>query len=108
MSEKGKTETKSDKSKDAFQAEFEALPLDEKFSRLFKMEAATIGETITYVVDNSAKVFDKAVEAMNEFGRKAQADCADKADKKEPGTKSKDKPKDKAKDEKVTDEGEIG
>jgi len=78
MSEKRKTETGSTKGKDAFQAEFEALPLDEKFSRLFKMEAVTIGETINYIVDNSSKVFDKAVDAMNEFGRKAQADCAEK------------------------------
>lgn len=78
MSEKGKTETGSSNSKDAFQAEFEALPLDEKFSRLFKMEAATIGETINYVVDNSSKMIEKAVEAMNDLGRKAQTECSEK------------------------------
>ncbi|MBX3283459.1 MAG: hypothetical protein KF756_13415 [Acidobacteria bacterium] len=78
MSEKEKTAKETSKRKDDFQAEFEALPLDEKFSRLFKMEAVTIGETINYVVNNSGKVIDKAVEAINDLGRKAQAECSEK------------------------------
>lgn len=78
MSEKEKTEKGSSKGKEAFEAEFEALPLDEKFSRLFKMEAVTIGETINYVVNNSSKLVDKAVEAMNDLGRKVQTECSEK------------------------------
>lgn len=78
MSEKEKTGKGSSKGKEAFEAEFEALPLDEKFSRLFKMEAVTIGETIDYVVNNSSKFVDKAVEAMNDLGRKVKTECSEK------------------------------
>lgn len=103
MSEKEKTEAGSSKSKDAFQAEFDALPLDEKFSRLFKMEAVTLGETINYVVDNSSKAFNKAVEAINDLGRKAQADSAEKKEAaKEPKAKKAAQEKEAAK------EGEDG
>lgn len=42
------------------------------------MEAVTLGETINYIVDNSSKVVDKAVEAMNDLGRKMQQECGEK------------------------------
>ena len=93
MSEKEKTESGTPKGKEAFEAEFEALPLDEKFSRLFKMEAVTIGETINYVVNNSSKLVEKAVAAVNDLRRNAQADCSEKKEAAEEPAKKESKPK---------------
>lgn len=93
------TETgkKSSDNRDAFQAEFDALPLEEKFNRLFKMEAATIGETLNYVARSGAKAFEKFGEVVNDFSSKVEAEvkkatsqttgCAPKAE--ESGSKTK-------------------
>lgn len=54
--------------KDRFQAEFEALPLEEKFARLFKMEAATLSEAFTYAVNSSSKVAEKVGDAITDLG----------------------------------------
>jgi hypothetical protein len=61
-----------DAARDRFQAEFEALPLDQKFARLFKMEAATISETFNYVMKDPMKVVEKVGDVMTEFGTKIE------------------------------------
>ena len=61
MTDQKKTETSKEPVKDKFQEEFEALPLEKKFAKLFKMEAVTLGETISYVMDSPFKVLSCAV-----------------------------------------------
>lgn len=75
MTQETKTSTAKEPVKDRFQAEFEALPLDEKISKLFKMEAVTIGETINYVMDSPMEVFSKIGDVMAGFGRKIEEEA---------------------------------
>lgn len=72
--ETGETQTSGAKQRPAFESEFKQLPLDEKLGSLFRMEAAAIEETITVVADASMKVFNKAAEALDEFGNKMSAE----------------------------------
>lgn len=58
--------------KDRFQEEFEALPLDEKFAKLFKMEAATISEAFSYAVNSPMKVVEKVGDAISDLGVKLE------------------------------------
>lgn len=68
------SETTNTGSRDAFQAEFEALPLEEKFARLLKMEVATLGETFKRVEESSAEAFKNVGEVLGDFGRKVEAE----------------------------------
>ena len=75
MTDQKKTETPKEPVNDRFQAEFEALPLDKKFAKLFKMEAVTLGETISYVMDSPFKVFEKIGDVMADFGKKIEEEA---------------------------------
>jgi len=73
------TDKKTDETvpgKDPIQAEFEALPLDQKFSNLLKMEAVTLGETFTYVVNSSMKAVEKFGDALSDFGSKIETEAS--------------------------------
>jgi hypothetical protein len=72
--ETGETQTTGTKQRPSFENEFKQLPLEEKLGSLFRMEAAAIEETLTYVADASVKVFNKAAEALDEFGNKVSAE----------------------------------
>lgn len=75
MTQETKTAAPKEPAKDKFQAEFEALPLEEKISKLFKMEAVTLGETISYVIDSPMEVFRKVGDVMADFGRKIEEEA---------------------------------
>jgi len=75
MTQETKTAAPKEPAKDKFQAEFEALPLDQKISKLFKMEAVTIGETINYVIESPMEVFSKIGDVMAGFGRKIEEEA---------------------------------
>lgn len=75
MTQETKTAAPKEPVKDRFQAEFEALPLEEKISKLFKMEAVTLGETISYVIDSPMEVFRKVGDVMADFGRKVEEEA---------------------------------
>jgi len=55
-------------------AAFSELPLDEKLSKLVKMEAATLSETISFVLDSPFKVFEKIGDLMADIGMKKDAE----------------------------------
>ena len=104
MTEQKKEETKgAGEAKSRVQEEFDALPLDKKIASLLQMEAATISEAFTYVVNSSAKVFEKAGNAIEEFGIKFEKEACNVAEATEPkaetgGAKaSTAKPKSRAK-----------
>jgi hypothetical protein len=60
--------------KDRFQAEFEALPLEEKFASLLKMEAVTISEAFSYAVNSPMKVVEKVGDVISELGIRLEAE----------------------------------
>lgn len=72
------TETnKKGTEKDKFQAEFEQLPLDEKYARLFKLEAVALSETLAYVMESPAKVFEQAGVALTDFAKKFEQEATE-------------------------------
>jgi hypothetical protein len=71
--ETGDTQTTGSK-RPAFEAEFKQLPLEEKLGSLFRMEVAAIEETMNVVADASVKVFNRAAEALDDFGNKVSAE----------------------------------
>jgi hypothetical protein len=71
--ETGETQTTGTK-RPAFENEFKQLPLEEKLGSLFRMEVAAIEETMTVVADASVKVFNRAAEALDDFGSKVSAE----------------------------------
>ena len=62
MGENDMTDNKKDEKKatNKFEEEFAALPLEEKIAALFRMESKTLGETLTYIANSSAKAVEKA------------------------------------------------
>jgi len=58
--------------REAFQAEFDALPLEEKFSRLFSLEASTLNQAVTFVADESLKALSKLGDAVSDLGSKVR------------------------------------
>ena len=86
------TNQKKETKKDPIQSGFEALPLDQKFASLLKMEAVTITEAFNYVVESSSKAFEKAGEVINDFGAKFEKE-ARKATESATGKKTASAPK---------------
>jgi hypothetical protein len=66
MAEETQTKTRQ------FEEEFKALPLDEKFCSLFRMEAATFEQSLKEVAKTGGEVFDKLGDVLNDFGRKVK------------------------------------
>ncbi len=60
MGENDMTDNKKDEKKatNKFEEEFAALPLEEKIAALFRMESKTLGETLTYIANSSAKAVE--------------------------------------------------
>lgn len=58
--------------KDRFHDEFDALPLDEKISKLLRMEAVTLSETLAYVVQSPLKVVEKMGDVLSDIGAKIE------------------------------------
>jgi len=94
--------------REKFEKEFAELPLEEKFSTLFKLEAAALKETLNVFVDSSKDFFEKAGEAMKDMGPKFESNvtaayesvkkeaCSTDAETPKAETKTKAKPKKKA------------
>jgi len=68
------TDKKTEKPKDRFQEEFEALPLEEKFAKLFQMEAATFTEAFNYAVNSPMKVVEKVGDVLTDLGIKIETE----------------------------------
>lgn len=68
------TEGQYNQPKDRFEAEFAALPLGEKFAKLFRMEMAAMGEAINYAVKEPMKVVENVGDALNRFGDRIESE----------------------------------
>lgn len=85
--------------REKFEKEFAELPLEEKYATLFKMEAAALKETLNVFMESSKDFFEKAGEAMKDFGPKFEENVtsAYESVKKEACTTDSESPKSEAK-----------
>jgi ferredoxin len=90
MTEEKKQEPVETEPKSKLVNEFEALPLEKKIADLMRMEAVTLGETITFVLNSPYMVFEKIGDVLADFGMKM-----DRESKKGPGPAA-DEPKAKS------------
>ena len=72
MTKEKAQEPKQEEKKDPLQDEFANLPLEKKIASLLRMEAVTLGETLSFVVNSPLKVLEKAGDVIAEFGVKLE------------------------------------
>lgn len=93
-----------------FRKEFDTLPLGEKVSKLMELEAVTLNETFSYIMNAPNTIGGKVVEFLSEFGFKFEKE-AKEAKKPEEHKEEKNETaggnKAKAKKTKQTDAGEA-
>jgi ferredoxin len=70
MTDEPKTEPKAEETGKKIVDDFQALPLEQKLAELLKMEAVTLGETLTFVVNSPYLVIEKIGDVLAEFGMK--------------------------------------
>lgn len=73
------TSKRTDSPKSKFEKEFEALPLEQKIAQLMRLEAVTLSETFTYVVNSPMKVVEKVGDVITEFGAKIEREARNAA-----------------------------
>ncbi|SRR5215204_1161533 len=74
-----------------YRKEFDALPLEQKISRLMELEAVALGETLSYILNSPYTIGGKIVDILSGFGFKIDKEAKDakKPDEhKENGTES--------------------
>jgi hypothetical protein len=54
--------------------DFKDLPLEQKISSLFRMEAATLEETFAYVVDSTRRAAEKAGAALSDLSARIETE----------------------------------
>lgn len=57
---------------EAFEKEFEKLPLDEKIQHLLKLESTTLGETLNFILNLPYTIGEKIRDGVAEFGFKKE------------------------------------
>lgn len=62
----GKSKTKD--LNEEFKKAFEKMPLEKKIANLVDLEAMTLGDTFSYVLNSPFKVFEKMADTMADFG----------------------------------------
>lgn len=77
MTHKKKVEKKpADEEKyDAYRKEFEELPLEKKVANLLHLEAVTLSETVSFVLNSPWLIVSKFMDVLAEFGLKMEDDA---------------------------------
>lgn len=57
---------------DEYRKKFEDLPLEKKVASLLELEAITLGETFSFVLNSPYAIFGKVMDVMAEFGLKLE------------------------------------
>ena len=83
--------------KEEYRKEFEELPLEKKIASLLELEAITLNETFSFVINSPYKIIDMAMGVLAEFGLKMEDEAKNETRPEE--HKSKDDAKDKAKEQ---------
>lgn len=68
-------EDKHEKKASEFRKEFEELPLEKKVADLLELEAITLSETFSFVLNSPFKIFGKIMDVMAELGLKMEDDA---------------------------------
>lgn len=55
--------------------QFDALPLDQKFSQLLHMEISALNDAVKYVANTSMKAFEKFGDALSDLGQKVESEA---------------------------------
>ena len=75
MTMETKAESAEEKTEEAakeYAKEFTELPLEKKIAQLMQLEAITLGETMSFVINSPFLIFDKALDLMAQFGLKKE------------------------------------
>jgi hypothetical protein len=74
MTAKKKEETKPEAEEvhDEYRKKFEELPLEKKIASLFELEAITLGETFSFVLNSPSMIVSKVMDVLAEFGLKLE------------------------------------
>lgn len=73
---KKKEEKPADKEKyEEYRKEFEELPLEKKVANLLQLEAITLNETLSFVVNSPSLIVGKLMDVLAEFGLKLEDDA---------------------------------
>lgn len=74
MTEEKKVEEKTPEvESDEYRKQFTELPLEKKIADLVRLEAITLGETVSFIVNSPYKIFEKIGDVMAEFGMKLES-----------------------------------
>ena len=74
MTEEKKVEEKTPEAEsDEYRKQFTELPLEKKIADLVRLEAITLGETVSFIVNSPYKIFEKIGDVMAEFGMKLES-----------------------------------
>lgn len=85
-----KADDESDESEE-YQKAFAELPLEKKIADLVRLEAITLADTFSFVLNSPFKVFDKALDVMAEFGFQKEQQSKEAARPKEHAASSEKK-----------------
>ncbi len=61
--------------KETYRKEFEELPLEKKIASLVELEAITLGETFSFIINSPSMIFGKLVSVLAELGLKLEDDA---------------------------------
>jgi len=71
-----KEEEKAEETKsEEYRKEFTDLPLEKKIADLVRLEAITLGDTFSFILNSPMKVFEKMGDVMAEFGMKLETEA---------------------------------
>lgn len=74
MTKKKEKESKEQEAEtgEKYAKEFAELPLEKKIAELVHLEAITLGETFSFILNSPYLVFDKVIDVMAQFGLKKE------------------------------------
>jgi len=72
--EQEKEQAETSNSED-YRKQFTELPLEKKVADLMRLEAITLGETVSFIVNSPFKIFEKVGDVMAEFGLKLEREA---------------------------------
>jgi ferredoxin len=78
MTQEKKEESKKDDNKsDEYKKEFVEMPLEKKIASLVQLEAITLGETFSFIINSPFKILEKVGDVMAEFGMNLEKKAKD-------------------------------
>jgi len=83
MTEEKKEKPEEEAQGDDYRKVFEEMPLEKKIANLVRLEAITLGETVSFIANSPFLIFDKIGDVMAEFGFKLEKEAKEASRPKE-------------------------